>query len=240
MTVATTTTAARVTIPSSPPSITTVTRTTSERAARILSELLADNAAFVSGDSRPQCELSSADVRHDLAEHGQKPDVAIVACADSRVGPEVIFSSGVGRLFVIRNAGNIVTETSVLASLEYAVGNLDVPLIMVCGHSNCGAITAAVGAAKCNHNHSHEEEEKGKGKGTTALGRYVSTLADVVKPDVGSPEEVKDAILTNIRHGVKSLKFNAGPISKAYAAGTVDIVGALYDIRTGEVFVIDQ
>lgn len=186
-------------------------------------------------------------MRDDLAENGQKPDVAIVACADSRVGPEVIFSSGVGRLFVIRNAGNIVTETSVLASLEYAIGNLNVPLIMVCGHSKCGAITAAVGAAKsvvdADHNHANScgaEEEERDSAPVTELGKYVTTLADVVKPDVGSPEEVKDAILTNIRHGVKALKFSAGPISDAYAADMVDIVGALYDIRTGEVFVIDQ
>lgn len=217
---------------------TTTTRTGSERAAQVLSELLRDNAAFVSGDSPPQSQLSSADIRDDLAENGQKPDVAIVACADSRVGPEVIFSSGVGRLFVIRNAGNIVTETSVLASLEYAVGNLNVPLIMVCGHSKCGAITAAVGAAKSTVDVDHiHDKDPGS---VTPLGHYVTTLAQVVKPDVGSPEEVKDAILTNIRHGVKSLKLDAGPISDAYASGKVDIVGALYDIRTGQVFVIDQ
>lgn len=209
----------------------TETSTKVNRGRQILEELLSDNARFVNGENTSQSELSSSAVRHDLAENGQKPVAAIVTCADSRVAPEIVFGAGIGRVFVARNAGNVVTETSVLGSLEYAVVHLNIPLIIVMGHSKCGAIIAAVGAAK--------DTEKSN-LGSSPLMKHVTSLSHIVKDDVGSPEEVKDAILRNIRHGVITLKEGSSPIADAYSKGDVEIVGALYDIHSGQVFVIDQ
>lgn len=204
---------------------------TNTRCKEILENLLKDNSKYVSGDSTSQTELSPSSKRHDLADNGQKPVAAVVACADSRVAPEIVFNAGIGHIFVIRNAGNVVTETSVLGSLEYAVHFLKVPLVIVLGHSKCGAITAAVSAAK---------DSSSSDGGSSPLQKYVASLSEVVKPDVGSAEEVKDAILRNIRHGVQSLKDDSSPIANAYSSGDIDIVGALYDIHSGEVFTIDQ
>lgn len=228
----------------------------------MLGGLLKDNSDFISGRSVPQTQLSSAGVRHEVAEYGQKPVVAIVCCADSRVGPEIIFGAGVGKLFVIRNAGNIVTETSVLASLEFAVNSLHVPLIMVIGHSKCGAITAAVDVAKAKAKQSGSSKSGSSGSDSedtedteddeaadykdvadlnlSPLAQYVTDLSQVVKTDAGKPNDVDRGTVTNIRHGVKSLKFEAGPVTEAYRDGKIDIVGALYDIHSGKVSLVDQ
>lgn len=200
-------------------------------AREILDELISANGRFVSEESESQNELSSSRTRHKLSTEGQKPVAAIVACSDSRVAPEIIFGAGIGRLFVIRNAGNVVLGDDVMGSLEFAVHVLKVPLVIVLGHSKCGAVTAAVGSAK----ESAENAESTQ----SPLTRHVSVIADVIKGDIGSKEEVKDATLTNIKHGVKSLK-SSSPIADAHSSEKVTIVGALYDIHTGEVFVVDE
>lgn len=202
----------------------------SAKARQILSELLGDNGKFLSGDSVSQSILSSAEKRQELADNGQAPVAAIVACADSRVAPEIAFAAGIGRLFVIRNAGNVATEQSVTGSLEYAVNNLNVPLVIVLGHSKCGAVTAAMGMAKDGIPDS---------PASPLLG-HVAVIADVVKSEIGSADEVANGITTNVKHNVAALKAAASPISSAFSAGDIDIVGAIYDISSGEVYVVDE
>ncbi len=111
-----------------------------EAAFRALS---AGNAAFVAGEQR-QPDLSQAR-RRELAG-GQQPAAAIVACADSRCPPEHLFGSGLGDIFVVRCAGNVI-DTAAVASLEYAVAHLGVRLIAVVGHDSCGAVKAALADA---------------------------------------------------------------------------------------------
>ena len=105
----------------------------------ILAELTDGNRRFASGqplraDCSPQRRLSLL--------HCQRPLAAVLACSDSRVGPEMILDQSLGQLFVVRVAGNVVDDI-VLGSLEYAVEHLAVPLVVVMGHSGCGAVTAA-------------------------------------------------------------------------------------------------
>lgn len=204
---------------------------TTQKGREILDDLLSANQRYISGDSESQNKLSSSDIRHHLSTEGQKPVAAIVACADSRVAPEIIFGAGIGRLFVIRNAGNVVLSDDVMGSLEYGVLHLGIPLVIVMGHSKCGAVTAAVGAAK---------ETNGSPTASSPLINHVSVIADIVKKDVGSKEELKDAILTNIKHNVDALKASSSPLAASHSSGDVTIVGALYDIHTGEVFVVDE
>lgn len=104
------------------------------------------NARFMNDESdRPRQD----EQRRRLVSEGQRPHVAVLACSDSRVPVEIIFDQGLGDIFVIRTAGPI-TDLSVLASIEYAVDSLGVPLVMVLGHENCGAVAAAEKALEHN------------------------------------------------------------------------------------------
>jgi carbonic anhydrase len=115
----------------------------SVNADQALRELLAGNQRFRSGNrltprGRPDEFLALA--------HGQFPEAVVVSCADSRVPPEIIFDVGVGDIFVVRVAGNVVggAGVTVKGSIEYAVAELNVPLILVLGHSGCGAVKSAI------------------------------------------------------------------------------------------------
>lgn len=199
-----------------------------EKGRQVLNDLLQANSSYVSGDL-PPAGISSPQVRRNLADNGQAPGVAIVTCADSRVAPEIVFGAGLGSVFVIRNAGNTTWGDDVIGSLEYAVAALKVPLVMVMGHSKCGAIGAAVGAAK-----------DGSASTDTSLGRHVKDIAEIIKPCVGSEQEVKDAVLMNVKEGVKSLKEGTSAVATMAASNDILLVGAVYDIHSGEVFVVDE
>ena len=150
---------------------------------------------------------------------GQHPFAAILTCADSRVPPEIIFDEGIGDLFVVRVAGNIVDD-AILGSLEYAVEHLNVELILVLGHSGCGAVKATL--------------EGGE------PGTHIEKLAEAIRPAARLvPKDSRDrlaaTIEANVRLGVQQLK-SAKPILKASCgAGKLEIHGAVYDLPTGAV-----
>lgn len=144
---------------------------------------------------------------------------AVVACADSRVAPEIVFGKGIGELFVIRNAGNVVWEDSVVASLEFACGVLGVCLVMVLGHSRCGAVKAAVGGDDIDG----------------VLGRFVGKLRGVVQ-GIGEAEE---AVEKNVRDGVARLKEGGGVVGDLVKKGEVTVVGGIYDVESGEVRIVE-
>ena len=108
------------------------------KAEKALELLKSGNARFVSGTLTPKDNYT--ELRKQLCE-GQHPFAVVLCCSDSRVAPEIIFDQKLGDLFVIRNAGNVVDE-DVLGSIEYAVEHLGTPLVVVMGHSSCGAVTA--------------------------------------------------------------------------------------------------
>jgi len=196
---------------------------TPPNADEILRQLLAGNERFVRG--QPSNPRRKPEDFSALAE-GQAPLAVIIGCADSRVPPELLFDQGVGDLFVIRVAGNVVSGAGavVKGSVEYAVAELHVPLIMVLGHSNCGAVKAAV-----KHLEAHD-----------ALPGAINDLVNFIKPAVievaDQPgDKLDNAIRANVAMGVKRLQTLKPVLVDPVKQGRVKVVGAVYDLRTGQV-----
>ncbi len=157
---------------------------------------------------------------------GQFPIAAIVGCSDSRVALEILFDQGIGDLFIIRVAGNYIdgAGSSVKGSIEYAVAELNVPLVMVLGHSQCGAVKAAI-----QHLHDHD-----------ALPGAINDLVNNIKPAVveseGKPgDPLENAIEANVRRGVAKLHTLAPVVEPAVKSGRIKVVGGVYDLATGTV-----
>ncbi|MEW6256338.1 MAG: carbonic anhydrase [Pseudomonadota bacterium] len=157
----------------------------------------------------------------------QYPFAAILSCADSRVAPELAFDEGPGELFVVRLAGNFVNDDG-LASLEYGAKFLGTPLIMVLGHTNCGAVDAAIKVLKDN----------------AKLPGHLPELVNSIKPAVEKAKAEKPAnlldasIAANVALNVNRLKTAKPILSKMIADGKVKVVGAVYDLATGKVNLI--
>lgn len=150
---------------------------------------------------------------------GQRPFAVVLGCSDSRVPPEIIFDAGIGDIFTIRVAGN-VPDDIVIGSIEYAVTHLGTRLVVVLGHSGCGAVTATV-------------------NGGVPRGR-IGAIADAIMPAVETAREMTGAVLElairlNVERTVDVLK-KTGPVLKDYGEqGTIEILGAIYDWNTGAV-----
>jgi carbonic anhydrase len=185
-----------------------------------LTQLQRGNERFVAG--WPDHPNQSARRRREVSDTGQQPYAIILSCADSRVPPEIIFDQGLGDLFVIRVAGNVLDEV-VLGTIEYAVEHLPTPLVMVLGHDKCGAVTAAVERVQTN---SHVQAV------VEAL-QPALTLAEAHEGD-----RVSTAIDANIRYAVKTLHASEPVLLVACASGQLRIVGARYNLDTGEVKII--
>lgn len=143
------------------------------------------------------------------AKEGQHPYAIVVCCADSRTIPEVIFGAGIGELFVVRVAGNVVKETQ-LASIEYAVEHLGCKLIVVLGHSDCGAVTAAFNGVE---------------------GNYVNAIINEIKQAIDGEKSLADSITKNIANSVNIIK-NAFPQVATHAA--------LYQLNSGRVVFLEN
>jgi carbonic anhydrase len=198
--------------------------TSVENADQALEKLMRGNKRYTNAPESGHARRTE-ERRLKVAEK-QNPFAVILACADSRVAPEVIFDQGLGDIFVVRVAGNIVNPTNygVLGSIEYGVLVLGAPLIMVLGHSRCGAVAGAIEALK---------------KGTKFPGS-INNIVNTIKPSVeavkGQPGDLlENSILSNVRMGVNKLKGSAAVIAGMVKEGKVKIVGANYDLKTGEV-----
>ena len=190
-------------------------------------ELRRGNERFIAGE--PQHPRQDVDHRTSLA-HRQRPLVAIFGCSDSRLSAEIIFDVGLGDAFVVRNAGQVISD-SVLGSLEYAVGVLGVPLILVLGHDECGAVRAAIDS---------------QAPDAAPLPAHIATLVDRIVPAVRrvaggepgapiSPADVDAGFVgrEHLRDTVAELLESSEMISDAIAAGTLAIVGANYRLVEG-------
>ena len=170
-----------------------------------LERLKAGNERYISSS-----EFSgdiTADRRVKLSEEGQHPYAVVISCSDSRVIPEVIFDTGLGELFVIRSAGNVV-DTATLGSIEYAVGHMGVKLVLVLGHTNCGAVAEAI-------NGLHE-------------GHSIEIINDIIE-GIGKETDPIKASRLNVHNSARLIKEDLGERLD------MEIIGALYDIRTGRV-----
>jgi carbonic anhydrase len=182
----------------------------------VLAELTAGNAHHVA--HRYQHPHETAERQRELAS-GQNPHAEILSCADSRVPPELIFDQGLGDLFIIRVAGNVVSDTE-LGSLEYGAEHLHVPLLVVLGHQHCGAVTAAV--------------EGGEAEGHIAA--LVNLLRPAVEKTRGMPgDHVENAVKANVEMVVKQLRSSTPVLAKLVSEGKLKVVGAVYSLDTGKV-----
>ncbi|HAP08189.1 MAG TPA: hypothetical protein DCR20_10205 [Planctomycetaceae bacterium] len=167
-------------------------------------------------NERQQIHVTHED-RQRHAE-GQFPFAAILGCADSRVSPEVIFDQGQGDLFVVRVAGNVLGEFE-QASLEYAVQNLGVRLVLVMGHEQCGAVKAAIGGTVI----------------PGVLGQLINEIRPAVEQAQGQDGDLlNNAIRSNVCHTVDMLLERSAAIRDLVAAGEVRVIGLVYDLASGD------
>jgi carbonic anhydrase len=185
-----------------------------------LQRLMDGNARYM----RNQIDLKDFTAGRAARAEAQYPVAAILGCADSRVAPEFIFDQDPGELFVCRVAGNYM-NVDILASLEYGVEVLGAPLVMVLGHTNCGAVKAVL---------QYEKDRK-------ALPGHLQMLLDAVSPGVveairqGPTDQLNHAIEANVRHNAQRLRQAHPVIAKAVEEKRVDVVSAVYELATGQV-----
>ena len=188
-----------------------------------LEELLKGNDRYVSGKTHKHDFQAD---RQSLVE-SQHPIAVVLSCSDSRVVPQFAFDQGPGRLFVVRVAGNVVNANG-LASIEYAVKFLKTPLLMVLGHSSCGAVDAAI---------------KVVNEGAELPGRLPG-LVDAIRRAVkaAGPEKgdlLANATRQNVRLNVQDLRNSKQIVGPLVEKGSVKIVGGAYDLATGRVALVD-
>lgn len=199
-----------------------MTATTSPEQA--WAEMARGNERFVAGT--PEHPRQDVDRRTEVAP-AQFPHAALFGCSDSRLAAEIIFDKGLGDLFVVRNAGQVISS-SVVGSLEYAVGVLRVPLIVVLGHDECGAVRAAIDS---------------QGPAAPTLTPHIETLIAPILPAVRRVAQYRRVDPTTIdaqavgrehlRDTIGELLESSELIREAVAAGTLGIVGANYRLLEG-------
>lgn len=190
-------------------------------------ELLKDgNAAFLRNEiAYPE----TGEERREKLSMGQAPFCAYLSCSDSRVPPELLFGRGLGELFIVRNAGNTL-DTSALGSIEYAVFELSVPLVVVMGHEACGAVKAAMAIVSDN-------------------ARFPGAIGDMILPIVPAvldahPQEgdvTENAVKQNVRRTVQTLREDSHPMMvDPQRRGALRVVGAYYELGSGRVDFFDE
>jgi carbonic anhydrase len=157
--------------------------------------------------------------RRTETAQAQHPFAIILTCADSRLSPEIIFDQGLGDLFVVRNAGNLLDD-HVIGSIEYAVEHLHATLVVVLGHTKCGAVSAAVAG----------------GEVPGHLKSIVASLADSVALGKKKPgDAVDNAVRINAKMSAAALAQSEPLLGEAVKSGQLKIVAGRYDITTGQV-----
>ena len=179
------------------------------------------NERFIQGDlSHPRQDV---DHRAEIAQ-GQTPFAALFGCSDSRLSAEIIFDVGLGDLFVVRNAGQVIAET-ILGSIEYSVEVLQVPLIVVLGHDSCGAIQATIASSE----------------GTLVTeGEFIQNLVLRIEPTVQAAKQagtdsIDEITALHIKATVQELISRSTLIDSAVRSGKLAVVGATYQLSLGKV-----
>lgn len=177
--------------------------------------LIAGNKRYISGN-RGWFDAGPAR-RKTLAENGQQPLALIVGCSDSRVPPEVIFDRGIGDLFVVRTAGNVLDDVG-LGSVEYGVEHLEIPLVIVLGHEGCGAVGAAVAGGAVHG----------------CLQAVLEKIEPARQRAAGGADILSACEDENIRGAVAQIRENA-VVREYIQAGKTTVMGAKYALQSGEI-----
>ena len=181
-------------------------------ATEALEKLKEGNQKYLAATSNPG-DISPR-IRQYTCENGQSPYAIVVTCSDSRVIPESIFSAGIGELFVIRVAGNVM-DNHQLGSVEYAADHLGTKLVVVLGHSNCGAVGAAV----------HHDPSG-----------YVKYITDEIRRAIGDEKDEAKACCLNVQRSVSVIRES---LKEMVDQGKLTVCGAVYKIDSGEVEFLD-
>lgn len=193
------------------------------RPGQALATLLAGNSRFAAGTRT----FPRQDQARRVALAGtQAPFAVVFGCGDSRVPPEMIFDAGLGDLFTVRTAGHVV-DRQALGSVEFAVTVLDTPLVVILGHSSCGAVTAA------------REVAAGGAVPPAALGELVSGVLPSVRAAAEDGIHDVDAIVdVHVRRMVDELLACSAVLAQAVVAGRCEVVGMSYALSSGEVHLV--
>jgi carbonic anhydrase len=184
------------------------------------------NRRFVAGEPMPP-QQTGPERRAALAQ-AQRPFCVLVGCSDSRVSPELLFGRGLGDLFIVRNAGNVV-GLAAMGSIEYGVAVLGAPLVVVLGHERCGAVQAAVDVVERD-------------------ATYPGSIGQMIEPIIpavlsarreGDADLLDRAVRSNVRRVVARLRDTKQMLLAPQQDGRLKIVGAYYDLDTGRVVFLD-
>lgn len=198
----------------------------------ILTENSDPLVALQEGNAR-FCANKSLHIHQDMQKvqeliEGQDPKAVVIGCSDSRVSPEILFDQGMGDLFVIRTAGNVMGDYE-LGSIEYATEHLGTKLVVVLGHYGCGAIHAML---------EHKDDDHVPG--------HIAHIVNCLKEEEEEKEVFKssedisvDAVKANVLHGVRQLRESNPILKEQYEKGDVRIVGAIYHLDGGQVDFLD-
>jgi len=187
-------------------------------ADQVWNDLMSGNGRFVAGKPKTHALVS---LRQKLAS-GQSPKAIILSCSDSRVGPELIFDQSLGDLFVVRTAGNVADPVA-LGSIEYAVDHLHSPLLVVLGHQQCGAVSAACSGEKMPSNN------------LDAIVEKISPAVTQAKTYAKADNLLESAVKENVHQSTKDVLANSEIIRNATKAGKLGVVEAEYELDTGKV-----
>lgn len=190
--------------------------------AQALKRLMDGNERYV--QHKEQHPDMSFERRRQIDQEGQHPYAVILGCADSRVPPELIFDEGLGDLFVIRDAGNVVDD-DVLGSIEYAVEHLGVQLVVVLGHEKCGAVTAAI------------QSDKAPG--------HIQKVIDSILPAIAEArnlpgDQVHNCVVANAKHVAFQIKTSEPILRLAVETNRIQVVAMDYHLNTGRVEVLEK
>ena len=195
-------------------------------AQEALIQLQEGNQRFVEGKSTRNTNYTQR--RNELVD-GQTPFAIILGCSDSRVPTEIVFDQGLGDLFVIRIAGNIVAPSQI-GSIEFAVETFQTPLVVVLGHTGCGAVAATLNQIR---------------QPQTSRTQHLRSIVECIRPAVEPLSETRAnlayehllerAIRSNVRMSVNQLRHESSFLEEMYDSGSLWIVGAEYSLESGEV-----
>ncbi len=188
----------------------------------VLAYLRIGNRAFAAGESTlPRLDAAR---RKETATGGQRPLVTVLSCSDSRVPVEALLNQGVGDVFIVRVAGN-VADTNEIGSIEYGVEHLHTPVLLVLGHTSCGAVTAVATGAEVSEN-------------IAKLTRHIQPAVEAARAKAAGAkgdELVRAATEANVWQSISTVFARSAPVRELVSAGKLKVVGAIYDIESGKV-----
>lgn len=201
-------------------------------AAAALERLRAGNRRFVEGNLNS--EILASPARRNALIVDQKPFAIILGCSDSRVPGEIIFDQGLGDLFVIRVAGNVVAPSQI-GSIEYAAEQFECRLVVVLGHSNCGAVTATLDELR--------RPDANRSRNLRSIvGRIQPSVEGLLQTEARhDPEQLlREAVHANIRASVEQLRQGSDILKQLVQDGGIRIIGAEYSLSTGIIEFFDD